>query len=225
MFLYEFFRRVCADRGWQYFSSNNDPPNDTDVRERIDTNFCLCPARTFDTGCLRFPRMAKVCRIFLLRDPRDLLVSEFYSVGWIHPEYRWGPAEKVWRKKVQSLSVDEYVLRQPEFSRNPLEERLKPLHDIDFNSESNIVVKYEQMVCTFFTWAAAVLRPFEFRWPSLAAARYAWIYRNEFKTTGESMTHKRQITPGDHRRKLKPETIDVLNQRFHETLTRFGYAA
>jgi hypothetical protein len=51
----------------------------------------------------------------------------------------------------------------------------------------------------------------------------AWRYRNEFRARQETMTHKRCITPGDHRRKLKPTTIDALNLRFESILTKFGY--
>jgi hypothetical protein len=36
-------------------------------------------------------------------------------------------------------------------------------------------------------------------------------------------SHKRQITPGDNKRKLKPETIEILNDRFADILDTLGY--
>ena len=35
--------------------------------------------------------------------------------------------------------------------------------------------------------------------------------------------HVRKGQPGDYRNKLKPETIDALNERFASILTMFGY--
>ena len=43
-------------------------------------------------------------------------------------------------------------------------------------------------------------------------------------TKENKMKHKRQVTPGDHRRKLKPETIAKLNTDLADILTRYGYA-
>jgi hypothetical protein len=37
--------------------------------------------------------------------------------------------------------------------------------------------------------------------------------------------HKRQVVPGDHRRKLAPETIVQLNQQFGEILSLLQYDA
>lgn len=36
-------------------------------------------------------------------------------------------------------------------------------------------------------------------------------------------SHKRQVQPGYHKRKLKPETIEILNDRFAEILETLGY--
>jgi hypothetical protein len=36
-------------------------------------------------------------------------------------------------------------------------------------------------------------------------------------------SHKSQVMPGDHKRKLKPETIEILNSEFHHILEKLGY--
>lgn len=41
----------------------------------------------------------------------------------------------------------------------------------------------------------------------------------------DAARHKRQVPPGDHRRKLRPETIAAMNAVIGEELGRFGYAA
>ena len=42
-------------------------------------------------------------------------------------------------------------------------------------------------------------------------------------TSENLMKHKRQVIPGDHRRKLKPETIATLNSDLADILDRYGY--
>ncbi len=37
-------------------------------------------------------------------------------------------------------------------------------------------------------------------------------------------SHKRKVTPGDHREKLQPETIRRLDQIFAPVLDRLGYS-
>ena len=36
-------------------------------------------------------------------------------------------------------------------------------------------------------------------------------------------SHVRQVTPGDHRRKLKPSTIEQLNRALADVLLKYGY--
>ena len=45
-----------------------------------------------------------------------------------------------------------------------------------------------------------------------------------FDVPSEDVTqHKRQVVPGDHKRKLKPATIEEMNTILAEHLTQYGY--
>jgi hypothetical protein len=221
MFLFNFFRRLCEKQQFEFYSENNETPNGEGPQAGNPRNFCRCPIRTFDTSELRYDASNNNHRIFQIRDPRDILVSEYFSLGWIHPTLGTQLSDR--RQSLQQMTIDEYVIEQSEVSSWPLEEKFKPLLERELNSRFEMIVTYEEMVTDFPKWAEKVLPPFGFRFPKLAAIKLAWRYRNEFKTATESMTHKRRITPGDHRRKLKPATIERLNQRFENVLTRFGY--
>jgi hypothetical protein len=49
-------------------------------------------------------------------------------------------------------------------------------------------------------------------------------HKDEFTVDQEDIySNKRQVTPGDHRRKLKPETIEHLNQVFADILQALNY--
>ena len=223
MFLYRFFKRLAAQRQYHLYSANNEPANELMVEPPAGSRFCCCPVRTFETDTL-LAATPSLFRIYHVRDPRDMLVSEYFSFGWSHPSGGAEGDELVQRRKeIQEMSIDDYVLNQPEFSSWPLEEKLRPLIERALNPETEILVKYETMVTRFPVWVAGVIQPFGFRLPRIAAARLAWRYRNEFRPAGKG-AHKRAITPGDFRKKLRPDTITILNKRFAEALEKFEYS-
>ena len=229
MFLFSFFRRLAERNGMEYFSPNLPNGGRFPQPDNLPTKFCVCPQRSFvinDESLAATP----VRRIFHVRDPRDIIVSEYYAVAHIHPVEQESLRQR--RSEVKQMTVDEYALGQPEFSENPLEQKFRPLlHRIQQEERASdhspdIIVKYETMVTQFHRWAADVVKPFGFATPRLAAVRLAWKYRREFippKPGSNVMTHKRRITPGDFRNKLSPDTVKVLNKRFAPILETFGY--
>ena len=221
IYLFKFFRFLSAKQQFDFFSENNENPNEEGPNPGNQQNFCRCPIRTFETGHLSCEPGTRNHRIFQIRDPRDILVSEYYSLAWIHPTEGTQLDDR--RQELQKISVDEYVLQQSESSSWPLEEKFKPLLERELDAARETIVTYEEMVTDFPKWVDKVLPPFHIRFQKIAALKLAWRYRNEFNVVSESMTHKRRITPGDHRRKLRPSTIEKLNQRFENVLTRFGY--
>jgi hypothetical protein len=221
MFLYHFFKQLSEKHGFQFFSENNEPANNTKLLASNRENFCRCPIRNFDTSDSEFEFPTQRHLIFHIRDPRDILVSEYFSLGWIHPTEGTDLDEV--RKSLQEMSIDDYVLYQCTQREFTLERRFAPLVERMLNPEFETVVTYETMVTNFSKWLAQVVPVFGIRHSKLAVIQLAWRYRNEFRARQETMTHKRCITPGDHRRKLKPSTIDALNLRFESILTKFGY--
>ena len=236
MFLFKFFKHLAGRHRAQLLSENHDPPDDyndllssisgqasgsqSDGRSREQKLVFRCPLRTFEVNDFLLPEMEQH-RIFHLRDPRDILVSEYFSFGWIHPTDET-PLENR-RDQIQKMSVDEYVVLQSEQSSWPVDQKYAPLVDYQFDDECETVLKYEQMVTDFPKWCFKAVKASGIRFPFVATARLAWRYRKEFKTSGEALKHKRRITPGDFRDKLKPGTIEVLNKRFEPILKRFDY--
>ncbi len=220
MFLFSFFRRLAEKQQFEFYSENSAPPNPDGPAPSNLTSFCRCPIRTFETSEFKASYPFDHYRIFHVRDPRDVLVSEYFSLAWIHPTN--GTKLKQRRELLQDVTVDEYVLNQSTNSNWPLEAKYVPLLNRELDPGLDRVVTYEEMVTDFPSWVEKVIPAFGFRFPKIAAYKLAWHYRNEFAVQ-ESMKHKRKITPGDHREKLAPATIDVLNQRFEPVLKRFGY--
>lgn len=224
MFLFKFFKQLADMQGFDYYSENNDPPNDKVDIAQPTKGFCICPFRSFETELTEFDKNLDVdlYRIFHVRDPRDMLVSEYFSFAFSHPVEHEQLNER--RKVMQKMSIDEYVLNQPEFSRWPLDQKFAPLMNRTVDPNSEFVVKYETMVTQFPKWLSDVIRPFPFRSPKMTKLKLAWKYRKEFQPDRSKNAHKRRVIPGDFRNQLKPATIKVLDERFADVLDRFEYS-
>ncbi|MGI9517431.1 MAG: hypothetical protein ACR2NP_10310 [Pirellulaceae bacterium] len=221
MFLYQLFRRLSRARRIACYSGNHERPNDHLVTPDIDHDFCLCPIRTFCDAPFPFTGNQQIKRIFHVRDPRDILVSQYFSYGWRHSAEEFNPGRHRQRESIQTMSIDEYVLDES-LAIHPMKLRLRDLIDRD-DTELGRVIKYEEMVTDFPAWLAKVLPPFEFRFPGLVRRRFALRYRNEFRPDDDPRSHKRSVYPGDYLRRLQPATVQRLNELLEFELRVLNY--
>ena len=194
---------------------------------------------------LRDPDLYKV--ILHLRDPRDVLTSAFFSHLYSHGRNPGGfnmPRQKV--KNLRKMGIDGYIKQLTP----KIKQRYKILCTSLLGEEGVVLLKYEDMVTNYGEWLNNFLGPF--RQPkhlnniSLQAtkalketkahrpkppnhrAAFNRLYnrhKNDFKIKEEDIyRHKRQISPGDHKRKLTPKTIEFLNNEFGEILDLLNYA-
>jgi hypothetical protein len=221
MFLYQLFQRLARVRRIAFYSSNHSQPNDHLVTPDIDHDFCLCPVRSYGNLPSGWDGRIRIKRIFHVRDPRDTLVSQYYSYGWRHTAEGFNRGRQRQRESIRSMTIDQYVLNQQAVVR-PLKRRYADLiHRQPY--ELRNVVHYEQMVLDFPGWLDKVLAPFEFRMPGLIKKRFAIRYRNEFQPDGDPAGHKRSVIPGDYLRRLRPETIEQLNELLQPELRALKY--
>ena len=170
------------------------------------------------------PDVDRYRTVIMIRDPRDVLVSGFYSYGKSHatPKDRKKAGEfEAFREKVSRQSVDDFVLDMSENTRWRMQQYL----DLQRSSESVCILRYEDMLADFQTWLNRLLE--HCQWEISAATRQELLSSaNEGqRISGENTTsHRRQVVPGDHRRKLQGETIERLNEQFAEILTAFDYS-
>ena len=220
MFLFKFFQHVCDEIKVPFYSINLSPPNQNVPATNTNTSFVYCPERSFQTNTFKFVKLNQT-HLFQTRDPRDILVSEYFSLGWRHSDHGWDEAARERRSKIQQLTIDQYVLSEPELSVQPLQTRYQPLLDQIGDSKTHMV-KYETMVEDFPQWLAKVLPLM-----NLTAADdltyLARLYRREFQREPGVSSHKRNVSAGDHVSKLKPETIAELNDRFAPVLLALQY--
>ena len=188
------------------------------------TGYFYGPFRSFNRG-IRHIEDYKI--LLVLRDPRDVIVSSYYSIySHVTPllESRQALQTRVQRRKKElEQTVDEFVINR--LNSNPrFLDRYFEYHKELMGKPNVLFLKYEDMVENFDTWLDRLV---EFLGMDLSREFIDRVKAEaDFKVTKEDIhKHKRQVTPGDHKRKLKPGTIDILNSKTGEIRKLFGYEA
>jgi hypothetical protein len=165
-------------------------------------------------------------KILMVRDPRDALVSEYFSNAYSHrtPRRTQDAAPitdmlEKFRREALNTNLDEYVLKR---ARSLLSAFLGYVNQL--NSPSMTVVKYEDYIFRKPDLIRLIARDFDMRVDDAQiAAIMAWADIRPEKETPTAFV--RRVTPGDHREKLRPETISKLNTIMKPAMDTFGYAS
>ena len=243
MVLHRVLKDICELNRIRYFS-----PNESKTQLPFERIFAGEDFIAKNRGCfgpLRFfvPTKAldEASVILHLRDPRDVLVSMFYSYCYMHA----GEIERHtgYRKAVAEAGIDKFVLdmvspafheyrgdygigsRYKEHVGTVLDRYERYLSDL-LGRPNTLAVSYEEMVLSFPSWLEKIVSAFELSDPEETRAVVAARHANSVAAEGEEdvWSHKRKVTPGDHREKLKSETIRELDRIFAPVLERLGYS-
>lgn len=236
MFMLKFTKFVCELKGIQLYGPGTGATNGYafyDPKTNKYKKGCACPIGILPMSN-ESPRQGywvedeirdDVFHVIQLRDPRDILVSQYYSHGWTHG-YEPGHTEFLKRRKIiQSKTIDEYV-KIPEYGADHLYDKYEPIFKT-FNYDNIKHVKYNQMVLDFPSWVKQVVYPFDLTKDE--TQKVINTFKNEFINVKETKpetifsgkarsNHKRKMYPGDFKNKFKPETIKYLNDKFTKIL-------
>ncbi len=159
--------------------------------------------------------------VLLVRDPRDALVSEYFSYGKKSGSHVLpGKNAKGFAEQFQSetdKTIDDYVI---EVSGGILAKFETYRDTLDF--DLGLVRRYEDV---FFDKETFLGEIFEHFGLSVGGNIIRNVARaHDIRPEQEDETqHIRKGTPGDHREKLKPQTIETLNDMFREVGGFYGY--
>lgn len=210
---------------------------DENVRENVwspDPAICdlLYPGnvyadfRIMPTAFLPHPIFREGRRILLVRDPRDALVSEYFSVAYSHPvPARAGSDSPLTdllerdRKSALASGIDEIVVKRAPWMRSAF------LSYADVSRwDGTVVVKYEDYIFRKRELIALITQ--HFGWTVNSSEVDLILDKIDKRPQVEDpAAFIRQVTPGDHRNKLHPDTIAKLNEEFKKVMDVFGYRA
>jgi len=170
------------------------------------------------------PELEKYRVILMIRDPRDVLVSEYYSYAFSHSEpSRLGDKYADFmrmRQKARTVTIDEYVVSECDRVCVNYERYVSLLLD---RYAHVLVTKYEEMTSDFEAWLKKILEHCEFK----ISDRLLESILNEaghLKPKQEDIhQHIRKGMPGDYKEKLDRKTIDCIDAKFSSMLERFDY--
>ncbi len=230
MFLYGFFKYICNFTDIHLYSINNDPPNHENLTSKVNESFCSCPERYFlwRNNFENSEHTSKEYHIYQVRDPRDIIVSQYYHMGWTHSDKNWNTLAHKEREHIRSIGIDKYALLRsckPALNNTPcLLDRYQPI--LSYIDKPNvIVIKYEDMVLDFEKWLEPIVSVMQFKNKPQVSRHLFNIFRDQLIIPEvEQLRHKRKVAPGDHIEKLQAKTIKNLNNIFSDILDCFDYS-
>lgn len=162
-------------------------------------------------------------KLLFVRDPRDALVSQYFSDAYSHPLPAAGGDGDVnrmlgrQRAYALEMSIDEYVKKLARAMRTTMAE-----YESILASSLTTVLRYEDYISQKSTLIRLIAERFEWKMDdALVAETLAWV--DKWPMQEDRSSFIRRVTPGDHSEKLKPATIAWLNERLRPVMEMYGY--
>ncbi|MDK3020922.1 sulfotransferase domain-containing protein [Pseudodonghicola flavimaris] len=169
----------------------------------------------------RMPKLKDLKVIVQVRDPRDCITSAYFSYRQSHVPPKDSDKLKAFlerREAMKEMNIDEYARGEISNYRN----RLQVLRNLVEEHNDVLVLKYEEMVLNTESWLNRISDFID--QPLTNELRVTLGEKIDFTPKNEDPSkHKRQVTPGDHLRKMSPETIDALDEGMANQMQFFGY--
>jgi hypothetical protein len=163
-------------------------------------------------------------KILMVRDPRDAVVSEYFSAAHSHPvpePFDGFDDTHAWilenRADAIATSIDAWVLEHAPYLNQTM-----MLYAPVAASPSCLVVRYEDYIFRKDELLRAIATHFAWRIDDqIIAEILSWADVRPDREDPNNFI--RQVTPGDHRNKLRRRTIARLNRRLRNSMRLFGY--
>lgn len=168
------------------------------------------------TTCIDFVEGKK--QVFFIRDPRDILISAYYSYGFTHgisPVDSIGNQQTSIRDSIVKMSLEEYILSEAENQ----DRHFKILHKLSKVNTDSVVLKYEDLIDNFDHFKSQLEVHL-----TLKENTKSEIFKKSRPIQKENTkSHRRSGGVRTFESKLDKKTILLLNDKLEETLRLFNY--
>ena len=158
--------------------------------------------------------------VLLIRDPRDMLVSLYFSLKFSHVEPDKADKKNpvsISRANLASIDIDKAVL-------NMAHSYKKMFHDYitSLPADTTRIYRYEDVIFKKREWLEDILTFLEIHLPPADMARIVARY-DIMPDEEDPHKHIRQVTPGNYKKHLQPSTIEKLDIFFAPIRKIFCY--
>lgn len=158
--------------------------------------------------------------ILLVRDPRDMLVSLYFSIKYSHVEPAdagSGNSIRINRERLKTVDINQSVLEMAKTYKKYFQDYLTKLP-----TETTRVYRYEDVIFKKKEWLEDMLAFLNIELPIQTIRKIANKYDIR---PGKEDPHKhiRQIVPGNYKSHLKPATVEKLDDLFKPIMEYFLY--
>ena len=180
--------------------------------------------RTPHTRFMESPVYRAARKILLVRDPRDALVSQYFSILSTHSSPavnhgKGGATEQLLMQRARAAlqSIDDYVLQNARSFLETMRQYVPLLQD-----EQLTLFRYEDVILDKEPWLRRLLEIAEM--PLERPFIDGVMQRVDIMPASEDPSRFiRKVVPGDHLVKLRRATIESLNLVFADVADVFGY--
>lgn len=156
--------------------------------------------------------------ICFIRDPRDIIVSFFYSEAYSHAISRNDDIKSTQlqsRKYALEIGIDQYAIEKT----ISLKSKFEIMIDILKNNDNAILLRYEDMVYDYNNFYNKINKFIQ-----LPEESRRIIFENTRPKKKGKQDHRRNGEQGSYKNELKPETIEQVNNELKEIIDFFGYS-
>jgi len=161
-------------------------------------------------------------KLFMIRDPRDVAVSYYFSMARSHGLPKTGSSRDTitaLRKEAGAMGIDEFVQagKAGPILRN-IERFAEYLED-----PAATFYRYEDVIFAKRDWVAQIAGDLGIALPEQALQEIA--DRHDIVPDKEAPDkHIRSVRPGGYREKLSPESQDYIREHYPAFFQRYGYS-
>ena len=168
------------------------------------------------------PRFQTARKVALVRDPRDALVSHYFSVQKSHSLPADGPAREAMlkaREAAGGAEINNFI--QNERVGDFIVKALRGISRL--NPADTVFYRYEDVIFKKGPWLRHMLGQMGVADINVEFAQSVADKHDIVPDDEDPSRHVRQVTPGNFRRHLSEETIRQIESEYMDVFIRFGY--